>query len=272
VFTNTYTPVCVGGVFTVPVNVTLPKGNGYKIVLTSATMQLNGNLSATTAFTNAQASLGAAAAGTLEIANLVYDYQNFTVTTTCSNRTAIPVSCSLPIQLLQFDGEKYEHGIRLYWSTASEKNNNYFDIEHSTDGVHFTSIGKTKGAINSSSINRYEFYDAYPAKGLNYYRLVQYDENGTNTNSPIISFNFQENATSSFTVVPNPSSSYFTLFLVTEMTDAMLTITDAIGKIIATEKINGYSITNIGQELSKGAYILTLTSSVSSESQLIIKE
>lgn len=273
VFTGSYSPVCVGGIFTVPVNITLPKGNGYRITLTSPTMQLDGNLSATTAFSNAQASLGAAPAGTLEIANLVYDYQNFTTTTTCSNRNAIPVLCSLPVELLQFNGKWEGEDIRLYWSTASEHNNNYFEVERSRDGIHFTSIGKVFGVGNSTRINTYEFYDTEPTPGINYYRLVQYDFDGTSSFSRIIALSASATNYQLFTVVPNPSSDHFTVLFAPDFTGASLTITDALGKMVYTGKVEaGTNSLEVGGYLSKGMYILHATTATQSESKRIIKE
>lgn len=273
VFTGTYTPTCVGGIFTIPVDVTLPKGNGYKITLTSPTMQLDGNPSATTVFSNAQASLGAAAAAGLEIANLVYDYQNFTVTTTCSNRTAVSVLCSLPVELVEFNGKHQGHDIRLYWSTASEKNNSHFDVERSTDGIHFTAIGRVTGALNSDALNTYELYDTQPAQGINYYRLAQYDLDGTRHNSRIIAIYQNDLSEELFTVVPNPSTSYFTLIMHADFANTTLTITDAIGKLVYSAKIEtGVNSLDIGEFLAKGIYILHLTTSTQTASKLIIKE
>jgi hypothetical protein len=273
IFTDSYTPTCVGGVFTVPVNITLPKGNGYKIVLTSATMQLDGNASATALFSNAQASLGAAAAGALEVANLVYDYQNFTTTTTCSNRTTIPVLCALPVDLLQFNGKAEGHNIRLYWSTASEKNNSHFEVERSSDGIHFTSIGRVAGAFNSSQVNTYEFYDTQPRRGINYYRLVQYDADGTRINSHIIAVNQYNGIQDLFTVIPNPSSDHFTLFFNTDFHNAVLTLTDAVGQTVYIGHLeSGVNSFEVSTYLAKGIYVLHVTSSTQSESTLIIKE
>ncbi len=273
VFSGSYTPTCVGGIFTVPVNVTLPRGNGYKIILTSPTIQLDGNTSATAAFSNAQASLAGAAAGALEIANLVYDYQNFTITTTCSNRTAIPVLCSLPVELIQFNGNHKGQEIHLYWSTASEKNNRHFDVERSPDGIHFTAIGRVTGAFNSAAINKYELYDVQPLEGINYYRLVQYDADDTHSYSAIIAVYNTDMLEELFTVVPNPSSTHFTLLFHTAWNQASFTITDAVGKMVYTDKIEtGTNSIEVGEFLAKGIYILHLTTSTETESKLIIKE
>ncbi|MDB5257370.1 MAG: hypothetical protein JWM14_2065 [Chitinophagaceae bacterium] len=273
VFTGSYTPSCVGGVFTIPVNVTLPKGNGYKIILTSPTMQLDGNAGATTLFSSAQASLGAAPAGQLEIANLVYDYQNFTTTTTCSNRTAVPVLCTLPVELVEFNGKHQGHDIRLYWSTASEKNNSHFDVERSSDGIHFTTIGRVSGALNSAALNAYELYDTQPLQGINYYRLAQYDRDGTRSYSRIINLYNTTINEELFTVVPNPSSTYFTLLFSAELSQAAFTITDALGKTVCSGSIESQTNSiEVGEFLAKGIYILHLTTSTQAESKLIIKE
>jgi|GEM_PF-5224379 len=273
VFTGTFIPSCVAGVFTIPVNVTLPKGNGYKITLTSPSMQLNGNPAATTVFSNAQASLGAAAAGALEVANLVYDYQNFTIITTCSNRSAIPVLCSLPVELVQFSGKHEGDDILLYWSTASEKNNSYFDVERSADGIHFTTIGRVAGTINSPTLNTYEFYDTQPLQGINYYRLAQYDLDGTRNDSHIISLYKTDKKAELFTVVPNPSSTYFTVLLHADYANTLLTITDAVGRTVCSSNIeSGVKSVDIGEFLVKGIYILHVSTVSQTESKLIIKE
>ena len=59
----------------------------------------------------------------------------------------------LPIELLSFDGKIKDGTSYLTWKTASEINNDYFEIEKSTDGINFESIGKVTGAGNSTSVN-----------------------------------------------------------------------------------------------------------------------
>ncbi len=88
-------------------------------------------------------------------------------------------SCAtLPIELLSFKGTK--EGAKNYfeWRTATEKNNNYFTLEHSVDGLLWTTVAKENGAGNSSSERSYSVYVDAPSNTLNYYRLTQTDFDG----------------------------------------------------------------------------------------------
>lgn len=102
------------------------------------------------------------------------------------------ITCSsvLPIELLYFNGEQKSCNQNiLYWSTASEINNDHFEIERSSDAINFTSIKEIPSAINSLQINKYTFVDYQPINGINYYRLKQVDINGEFTYTPIIDVN-----------------------------------------------------------------------------------
>ena len=84
----------------------------------------------------------------------------------------------LPIELLYFDGESNERYNHLTWSTASESNNDFFNIEKTVDGIVFDNIVTIKGAGNSSTQLYYE-YDDYDVKNhVVYYRLKQTDFDG----------------------------------------------------------------------------------------------
>lgn len=93
---------------------------------------------------------------------------------------------TLPVSLINFYGTAALQGVFLTWQTISETNNQFFNIERSTDGKIFTVVGTVKGAINSSRQLSYSFTDKMPFNGLNYYRLVQYDTNGKSSNSNIL--------------------------------------------------------------------------------------
>jgi hypothetical protein len=99
----------------------------------------------------------------------------------------ITVVSGLPIELLYFSGVVYETGNKLYWSTASEDNNDYFNIEKTRDGKIWNSISNIKGAGNSSTQLYYSFVDEDVENIINYYRLKQTDYDGKFKYSDIIS-------------------------------------------------------------------------------------
>ncbi len=96
-------------------------------------------------------------------------------------------SAVLPINLLSFDGVKNDGYNTLYWSTASEENNDFFTIEKSNDGNIYNIVGFINGVGNSQILNNYELQDFNIEKTINYYRLKQTDYNGKFKYSNIIS-------------------------------------------------------------------------------------
>lgn len=86
----------------------------------------------------------------------------------------------LPIQLSAFSAKSSNQGIQLSWSTASEKDNNYFQVwRKAGNNVAFEAVGdKIQGAGNSSTTQKYSFLDSKPGTGANYYKLQQVDNNG----------------------------------------------------------------------------------------------
>ncbi|NJN78400.1 MAG: hypothetical protein HC803_08785 [Saprospiraceae bacterium] len=82
---------------------------------------------------------------------------------------------TLPIELTSFTAKKQENTTQLNWTTSTEENNDFFTIEKSLDGINFEAIGTKAGAGNSLEVREYNFTDAKPANGKNYYRLKQTD-------------------------------------------------------------------------------------------------
>lgn len=92
---------------------------------------------------------------------------------------------ALPVELLYFDGKVYKDKTSLTWSTATELNNDHFQIERSADGRSFDAIGKVNGAGTSYETLHYAFTDEKPLAGWNYYRLKQVDFDGQYAYSPV---------------------------------------------------------------------------------------
>lgn len=77
---------------------------------------------------------------------------------------------------------------QVSWQTATEINNDYFDIERCLDGINFTSVGQVKGSGNRSEPTNYEFLDETSRPGNTYYyRLKQVDYDGRHDYSIVLS-------------------------------------------------------------------------------------
>jgi hypothetical protein len=89
----------------------------------------------------------------------------------------IPGSIILPVTLLEFTGRLDKTSTVLNWSTSMEQNSKHFEIEKSTDGTHFNTIGSINAAGNSSNKRDYAFRDI-KLNYANYYRLKMVDLDG----------------------------------------------------------------------------------------------
>lgn len=104
----------------------------------------------------------------------------------------------LPVEFTFFTGfVNDDKKVNLQWQTASELNNDYFEIERSTDGLQWSLIDEVKGNGTTKNITDYQYidYSATDESGAYYfYRLKQVDLNGKSEYSSIISVNTVDNS------------------------------------------------------------------------------
>ncbi len=101
-------------------------------------------------------------------------------------------SNTLPVELMFFSVEKDERSALLKWQTASEKNNDYFTIEKTSDGANFQTVGTVSGVGNSSVKNTSQHRDENPFTGTSYYRLKQTDFDGRFEIFKLVVFNLMK--------------------------------------------------------------------------------
>ena len=87
-------------------------------------------------------------------------------------------SIALPITLLSFNAAAIKDGVHVEWSTASQINNDYFNVEKSLDGYEWENKVTVAGAGNSNTQMDYSWVDLNPSMGVSYYRLKQTDYDG----------------------------------------------------------------------------------------------
>lgn len=149
----------------------------------------------------------------------------------------------LPITLLDFTAKCVEDKIQLDWSTASETNNNYFEIEKSPDAVNWKSFAIISGAGNSSVVNNYSYIDDDANEPESFYRLKSVDFDGTYYYSKIVYLNSCKKSTPDFSLFPTPTKgTIFLKFSGDEKKIEKLDIYNLIGEII-------YSSNNLANEI-----------------------
>ena len=133
------------------------------------------------------------------VSALVNGYR-FTVGTT--NITATP----LPVELVRFVAESTAPGtVELQWTTASERDNDHFTVQRSTNTTDWTDIARVQAVGNSTTPHAYLEVDAAAPMGWCYYRLVQTDTDGSTSYSQPVAVNVDATP-ANLLVFPNPST------------------------------------------------------------------
>ena len=87
----------------------------------------------------------------------------------------------VPVELSSFNAQLIDRDVILNWTTATELNNQGFEIEHSYDNQNFNKIGFVPGFGTTTEIKSYSFRISDVQTGVQYYRLKQIDFDGTST-------------------------------------------------------------------------------------------
>ena len=175
-----------------------------------------------------------------------------------------PTGGPLPVQFLHVSAHQKGSGVAIDWSTASEFNNKYFDVEKSTDGgINWSVVSTMQSKGNGSSTKNYAAYDARPVAGANYYRIKQVDMDGTSKYSTTVVFKLNIVKTE-VSVLANPFNTNITVdFLSTRNQVVSCRLFDMSGKQILSQQLNiskgsTRKIIEGVSSLNRGLYILHL--------------
>ena len=169
---------------------------------------------------------------------------------------------ALPVELVSFTGTSKENSIQLNWQTASELNNDYFEVQKSVDGDEFAKIGSVDGIGSSTAINKYTFTDFEAMEGIQYYRLKQLDFNGDFQYFKTILVRTSGLSTNNLpSIFPNPShENYITLVTNSGEKVIYVKVIDNMGKafLLPVNEMgsNQYSVTT--SALNNGIYLVQI--------------
>lgn len=150
------------------------------------------------------------------------------------------ISTTLPIELLSFEGKEIsENEVELKWETATEKNNDYFVIEKSYDGIYFNEIDKVKGAGTSSTKTTYQFTDRNnDLHERIYYQLKQVDYDGKESTSSIVAVKFKSEEPELISISNDYENNKIDLHLYSKhKSEFTLRLTDPLGRIVSSAKL-----------------------------------
>src|SRR5450432_378541 len=112
----------------------------------------------------------------------------------------------LPIKVSGFLVKKDDKKVELEWTTASEQNNDGFEIQRSSDGKTWKTIAKIPGKGTTATSSTYSIFDESPLSGINYYVIKQHDVDGHSYMSDVKFLRMPE-VRSIISVYPNPAHS-----------------------------------------------------------------
>ncbi|MEO5564469.1 MAG: M14 family zinc carboxypeptidase, partial [Chitinophagaceae bacterium] len=170
-------------------------------------------------------------------------------------KSTVPL-ITLPVHFISFTGQLLtDETIRLDWEAVTDELHDHFEVEKSTDRVTFTSLGA------GPSSAPYWKIDPSPNAGNNFYRIKQFDKDGTISYSNTIAVKYDPRF--SISVFPNPITSVLNVKINSAAAGSFtLVITDATGRKIHEQKIlTGTAERNVSINFEHQAaqlYIITI--------------
>jgi hypothetical protein len=168
----------------------------------------------------------------------------------------------LSTELLSFKGKNEGGYGHLQWTTAKESSTTQYEIEKSSDGVHFSKIGTQAGTGGADGGGQYHFTDPEILKGTAYYRVRLVDGDSykysqiITLNAGLLKFEIKS--------LVNPFDNNITFDVVTpDDKQVVINVLDGFGRKVKmqTQALHtgfNHVVVNGLSGLSNGVYILQL--------------
>ena len=183
----------------------------------------------------------------------------------------------LPVEISSMECIAKKEGIIINWSTHSEKNNSHFIVEKSNDLNNWvrvdSTVSKAYNGFSSTELN-YSIEDKTVAERALYYRIVQFDMDGTSSISSVRYIETQEMEWDAQLYLASQKSLTITLYD-KHSEIAIVKIHDLKGNLLFEKKYN-YEQNSINEELDlsqlgSGYYVVSASSASFHETIKIIR-
>ena len=156
----------------------------------------------------------------------------------CAGVPSSTGSISEQSDYLYFDVVKNNREVNMNWVTNTDYKNDYFEVEHSMDGINFETLEEVMSISDSRDFVNYQDKDENANEGVNYYRLKQIFVDGSFRYSAIREVTFDLNL-KDFTVYPNPALDQINLSLAAyEGSSAEIMISNSLGQVLQSRSID----------------------------------
>jgi uncharacterized repeat protein (TIGR01451 family) len=191
-------------------------------------------------------------------ASIYFDY-NLPVITNTEKTIVLDLTAPLPVSLISFNAFETGSTVQVNWKTAIEENINHFEVQRSSNGIDFITIGTV-----SPGNKTYIFKDDKPFIGYNYYRLKSVDNNEKLAYSTVVMVNVENRSDIISLLYPNPAKGNVTLQLQGLIKDKIsIQIMDESGRPVflkrfTVQQTSELSIPLNTGKLTAGHYVLQI--------------
>ena len=167
-----------------------------------------------------------------------------------------------PIELLSFTAKNDNGNVLINWATATEIDNDFFEIERSTDAENFEVIANVPGAGYSNEVLNYSIQDNDALEGTVYYRLKQTDFNGEFTYSYVLPVQIGVKNELQISNIINTDNSISFIYNNNQGGNTLVELYDMSGRVVKSQQVSGDASQKVRMNMrgmSRGIYVLHLT-------------
>jgi len=173
----------------------------------------------------------------------------------------------VPVELISFSANFINNSVELNWTTATEKNNQGFEVERKISNSEWSKIGFVSGNGTTTEQRAYSFTDKYIAANKYFYRLKQIDYDGSVDYSNLVEIDTKPfNDYSLNQNYPNPFNPSTNIeFNIPEQALVNLSVYNLLGEKVATivneiMESGNHKIVFDASTLASGVYLVKMTS------------
>jgi hypothetical protein len=145
---------------------------------------------------------------------------------------------TLPVSLLQFTGRRVDATAQLQWDVSGEYGISSYEVQRGSTPTTFAAIGSLRARNEAASRHSYQFTDARPNSGDNYYRLKIMEQDGSFRYSEVVKVSFSAARGMRLSAVPNPTRGQALLQMEgLEKGQYSLLLTDASGRVLLSRSL-----------------------------------
>lgn len=156
----------------------------------------------------------------------------------------------LPVTVKSFVGQLNNHTVALSWNVTNEINLQAYEVEYSTDGIVFKSVG----IVVATGKSNYDYLHANVAAKNCFYRLKLIDKNGSFLYSNVITVATKDEMLVS--LYPNPAKDFVIVNVNVTGSNLVLNIYNSLGKLVQKNQLVNTSTKLFTKHLQSGLYYI----------------